>query len=85
MKTSPWLKNSPNAPIEMSSRIRLARNLEGLTYPHLIQDKSEYDEVTKTISNKYKDFEVIKMDDLTEIEEQLMIEKFLISPQMKST
>ena len=53
MKTSPWLKNSPNAPIEMSSRIRLARNLEGLTYPHLIQDKSEYDEVTKTISNKY--------------------------------
>ena len=83
MKTSPWLKNSPNAPIEMSSRIRLARNLEGLTYPHLIQDKSEYDEVTKTISNKYKDFEVIKMDDLTEIEKQLMIEKFLISPLFK--
>ena len=37
-KVSKWLESAAETPIEMSSRIRLARNIEGLSFPGRSQD-----------------------------------------------
>ena len=84
VKTSPWLNNSTHPPIEMSSRIRLARNVEGLNYPHLIKDDKDYAPIIETITTDYPEFNVIHMNELTDIEKELMNEKFLISKLFKN-
>lgn len=41
LKISPWLNSAEETPIEMSSRIRLARNIEGMTFPLHNQDVAQ--------------------------------------------
>lgn len=85
-----WMDGSgPDADIVISSRIRLARNLEGLKFP---QAASEADlrKVKSLVRSACTDineqggwgrFLYVDLEDLTELDRQVLVEKHLISPQ----
>lgn len=83
--TSEWLKGTgPNSDIVISSRIRLARNLNKIPFPHWA-DKGQLDEVVNTVSaavakvsllKKSTLFELAKLDS---IDKQFLVERHLMS------
>ncbi|ACL68847.1 protein arginine kinase [Halothermothrix orenii] len=82
---SHWVAGQgPERDIVLSSRIRLARNLDTIPYPNRA-DKDSKEEVTKRVldatskQGKIK-LHYIKMDDLPEVEREVLVEKHLISP-----
>ncbi len=83
--SSEWLKASgPNSDIVISSRIRLARNLEALSFPHWANKKQGEDLLAKVkeavLKNDYLKkatvFELAKMDS---IDKQFLVERHLMS------
>ena len=74
----------PENDIVISSRVRLARNIEDLPYPNKADNeslKSAMDNIKKTAVDT-EDFQLhfIDMNELPEIEKKLLVEKHLISP-----
>lgn len=87
---SPWMRTKgPDSDIILSSRIRLARNLENARFP-TIADESELKGIQSFFKEKYsqqsfqayKNFEFILMDELTHVEKRVLVEKHLISPYL---
>lgn len=83
---SEWMKESSNSVVVLSSRVRLARNLENIPFPHVLASEKS-NEVEEKIANVIKEvtFEGEKLTyfalpDLTSVEQQVLIEKHLISP-----
>jgi protein arginine kinase len=83
--TSEWLKGSgPNSDIVISSRIRLARNLDKFSFPHW-EDKDQGEEVLRTIkevlgqSSDLKRLTLFNLDDLDSVEKQFLVERHLVS------
>lgn len=85
---SPWMRESgPDSEIVLSSRIRLARNLQDTTFP-IIASEEELDQVLNFFESKYAGeafsnygaFEMIPINDLSSIEKRILVEKHLISP-----
>lgn len=81
-----WYKDNKND-IAISTRIRLARNLDGVPFPNALKDKSETTEKIKNAilegnSTLSHDFEFINLDNASETEKQRLGEEHLISPQM---
>lgn len=87
---SPWMKESgPDDDIVLSSRIRLARNLDEYTFPLLTykhdgeavlnQIKSHIGEHT---NDELAKLELILMQDMESIQKQVLVEKHLISPHL---
>ncbi|MCA1032732.1 protein arginine kinase [Bacillus timonensis] len=87
---SSWMnQEGPNSDIVLSSRIRLARNIENSLFPtvasnedsqniiQLIQDRFS----SKKISDIGK-LELLKMNELQPIEKRVLVEKHLISPHL---
>ena len=75
--------------IVLSSRIRLARNLDKVPFPTSGQEEPltkvlEYmeQEFSGQSFNGFKDFQLAKMSDLEPIEKRVLIEKHLISPNL---
>jgi protein arginine kinase len=87
---SPWMKEKgPDADIVLSSRIRLARNLEQYVFPiaaNLEQSEKVVAEVKRSIETHSDDsidsLEMILMKSLQPIEKQVLVEKHLISPHL---
>ncbi|SDL27373.1 protein arginine kinase [Natronincola ferrireducens] len=83
-----WLKETgPEADIVISSRVRIARNVEGVPFPHhLIEAKGGeianmvYDSIVGANSGLKEDFKLISMKELDEINRFNYVEKHLISP-----
>lgn len=79
--------NDLNDGIVISSRIRLARNLDKTPFPASLKDKAG---VTKKLQNSIiesnstlsKDFELYELDKKTQEEKMKLLEEHLISPQM---
>jgi protein arginine kinase len=87
---SPWMREEgPNSDIVMSSRIRLARNIANIPYP-LIAEEEKLAEVRNRLEeeyanksfNSYHNFEFIPIKELTAIENRVLVEKHLISPNL---
>jgi protein arginine kinase len=83
--TSEWLKGTgPNAEIVISSRIRLARNLDKVPFPHMA-NKKQSEETLKTIEEAVKTVEylkkstVFKLADLDSVDKQFLVERHLMS------
>ncbi len=81
-----WYKNNDND-VAVSTRIRLARNLEGVPFPNALADKREATEKIKNAvigsnSTLGRDFEFIALDKVSAGEKQSLEEEHLISPQM---
>lgn len=84
---SEWMNGSgPQSDIVISSRVRLARNINEYPFPLLATDyqaEAVVNDVTRAINtehmNKIGKFEVIMMDSISELEKRVLVEKHLIS------
>jgi protein arginine kinase len=83
--TSEWLKGTgPNSNIVISSRVRLARNLEKVPFPHWAS-KKQGEEVLNSISeaiakvDSLRRVTVFKLADLDSVDKQFLIERHLMS------
>ncbi|WP_257351143.1 protein arginine kinase [Pseudalkalibacillus decolorationis] len=87
---SPWMKQEgPDSDIVLSSRIRLARNLEGDVFP-LVATDEQLRAVNQQVRKHFEDdsygnigkLAYIDIDDLKSVEKRVLVEKHLISPNL---
>jgi protein arginine kinase len=88
---SDWMKgDGPESDIVISSRIRLARNLNSVPFP-LIATEDQLESVTNQLDdvvkkgdviNELGNLDLLKMDQLKTIEKRVLVEKHLISPHL---
>ncbi len=81
-----WYKEQ-NPEIVISTRIRLARNLKGVPFPHMLKNKEEIskkikDAVFNSGSTLATDFEDVELDKISEGEKKKLSEAHLLSRQM---
>ncbi len=81
-----WYKEN-NPDIVISTRVRLARNLDGVPFPDTLGDKSAAikkikDAVFNSNTTLSKDFKDMNFSSLSESEKRKLSEKHLISPEM---
>ncbi|WP_025702133.1 protein arginine kinase, partial [Paenibacillus forsythiae] len=75
--------------IVISSRVRIARNLQHHPFP-LLATKNQADEVLDVLApvidhnedTGYGTFELVKLDELEELDKKVLVEKHLISPNL---
>jgi protein arginine kinase len=87
-----WYKELNDSDIIVSTRIRLARNLEKYPFPEIIAEK-EREEVIEKVKNAVlnsnstlsKEFKFIKMSDLKPYEREELSERHLISSEMEKS
>lgn len=88
--TSEWLKGTgPHSDIVISSRIRLARNVQGRFFPHWAnkQQAEETMNVIKEAMGKVdylKKTAFLKLSDLDSIDKQFLVERHLMSREQAS-
>jgi len=86
-KKAEWLKGTgPKSDIVISSRIRLARNIDGFSFFNWSspEKKEKLLETIKSAINTskfLKGFNFFRMGDLTEIDRQFLVERHLVSPE----
>ncbi|WP_456277109.1 protein arginine kinase [Bacillus sp. AK128] len=87
---SPWMsQDGPDSDIVLSSRIRLARNIERYPFP-IITTNEDAKEIIQLFEENFLDktydevgkFELLKMNELQPIEKRVLVEKHLISPHL---
>lgn len=83
-----WLDGKgPNSDIVLSSRIRLARNLETFPFPNRAKDE-ELDDINNIIIEKIKninlldDSSIYRMNELPHIDRQILVERHIMSHEM---
>ena len=81
-----WYKEQ-NPEIVISTRIRLARNLKDIPFPHMLQNKEDIsnkikDAVFNSGSTLAKDFEDVNLDKIPDGEKKKLSEAHLLSRQM---
>ncbi|MDD5155744.1 MAG: protein arginine kinase [Candidatus Omnitrophica bacterium] len=83
--TSEWLRGTgPNSDIVISSRIRLARNLEKFAFPHWA-DQKEGEEILRLIADATSKCDYLKsttnfrLSDLELLDKQFLVERHLMS------
>lgn len=83
--TAEWLKGTgPSSHIVMSSRIRLARNLDKVSFPNKASKKvllEIVEDIEKAIAgvDLFKSSTVFKMNELDSIDKQFLVERHLMS------
>ncbi|AKL97089.1 arginine kinase [Clostridium aceticum] len=82
-------KVGPEADIVISSRVRIARNVEGIPFPHSLNDHRAQEVVDKVHhgivegnSRLKDDFQLISMKSISELDRMNYVEKHLISPDL---
>lgn len=85
-----WMdvQEGPDSDIVVSSRIRLARNLQGQPFPHLLESESG-SAVLNAIRNAFTassnenlhNMKFMQFDQLSPLDRQILLEKHLISPE----
>ncbi|WP_407305704.1 protein arginine kinase [Desulfosporosinus sp. SB140] len=86
-QNSAWMIET-DSPVVISSRVRLARNLEDFPFPHVLssegasQVEQTVAQVLSTIRLDQDPFEYISLTKLSSVEHQVLIEKHLISPSL---
>jgi len=87
---SDWMKNiGPDGDVVISSRVRLARNLNHQPFP-LLATSSQANEVLEQLAavsesgtlDSFGKFTTIRLKDLNELERRVLVEKHLISPSL---
>ena len=85
---SEWMQaKGPDADIVLSSRIRLARNLKDMVFPNQLNDQvalemlNRIEEAIKSMGPSWN-IRFTKLDNLSPIQRQVLVEKHLISPAL---
>lgn len=88
-RVSKWMEGSgPQEDIVIASRIRLARNLKGNSFPHILGEEDQKRIVAKVakavklpeVTKVFGTMEVLLLEELSLLEKQILVEKHLISP-----
>lgn len=79
-QTSMWIHNAVNTEIEMSSRIRLARNIKGVPFTHMLEDDEDLEALEGLVSKILPDYSLTTLKALAVLDRALLVEKHLISP-----
>lgn len=79
-----WLKQTElDHDVVISTRVRLARNIKGLPFPHIICGTARAQEVVDTAQRAFlqegSDFRLVRMSELSALDKQRMVEAHLIS------
>ncbi len=77
-----WLKEGSDNDIVVSTRARLARNVEGIPFPYTEAGKQKLNDIMEPAVSTFvdgSDFSLIKIRDLSRIESEKLIENHLIS------
>lgn len=77
---SPWVEAADGAPVEMSARIRLARNIQHLPFPHALTDETNLTPELSKIDGVLRDYQKVPMKMLKFEDKAMLVEKNLISP-----
>lgn len=78
-----WIANGPKSEVVLSTRIRLARNLDKHSFPGTAYDfKAVTDETEAALSSGALKFTRFDMKDMDAAEKQFMVEKHIISPNL---
>lgn len=89
---SEWMRGTANdSDIVISSRVRIARNLQHLPFP-LLATRQQSEEVLKRLSKVTGNqnikglgpFYTVKLDEIEPIDKKVLVEKHLISPSLAS-
>lgn len=88
---SAWMESDGlNGDIAISCRVRVARNLKGYPFPHLL-NQEQAGEIINTVQPVLESesmlkcagkYEVTRMVELSPVERQILVEKHLISPDL---
>ena len=87
---SSWMNvEGPDSDIVLSSRIRLARNMDQYKYPYAFSNE-EAGEIIQTIKNRVEEGPLLKMgemdllimDNIKPLQKRVLVEKHLISPNL---
>ncbi|MGD6818626.1 protein arginine kinase [Metabacillus sp. 84] len=87
---SAWMsQEGPDSDIVLSSRIRLARNIEQFRFPALASDE-ESQNILSLFEERFSEqsfpdigsFVLLKMSDLEHVQKRVLVEKHLISPNL---
>jgi protein arginine kinase len=87
---SSWMSaEGPDSDIVLSSRIRLARNLNEFKFPTLYSNEEALavlqtieERASKSFPEQIGKLELLKMDDLQPLQKRVLVEKHLISPHL---
>lgn len=88
---SRWMEaDGPDADIVISSRVRVARNLTGIPFPHLLNNEKSEEVIhavrlaveNKEASDLVGDLELSGLSELSPVERQILVDKHLISPDL---
>lgn len=79
-----WLKPGPEEDVVVSTRVRLARNLEGLPFPHKLRGTAQEKEVADIAQKAFSgtDFEWVDTRSLPLLERQKLVEQHVVSPAL---
>ncbi|MCR8636337.1 MULTISPECIES: protein arginine kinase [Paenibacillus] len=87
---SDWMKSEgPDSDIVISTRIRIARNIQSYPFPMLStnpQSHEVFEKVSSIMGNEelgtISNFSLLSLDELDELEKRVLVEKHLISPAL---
>lgn len=80
-----YLDEGFQSDIVLSTRVRLARNIEGLPFPNRMTDADGaklISMVEQALAKLNYQFRLVKMDDIDDLERQKLMEEHFISPDM---
>ncbi|MDO7908382.1 protein arginine kinase [Paenibacillus sp. JX-17] len=89
---SDWMRGSAaDSEIVISSRVRIARNLQHIPFPMLAtnsQSEEVLDKLTAVLddeeAHQFGHFHILKMAELSDLDKRVLVEKHLISPNLAS-
>ncbi|HDS00594.1 MAG TPA: protein arginine kinase [candidate division Zixibacteria bacterium] len=90
-KTAAWLRGDGTEPaVVVSSRVRLARNIQNILYPNKgsaqeMEDAREFVHSALRKENMLAKGIYVQSEDMTELDRRFLIERHLISPEFRAT
>lgn len=78
---SDWMQSGKDEPVILSSRIRLARNLENFVHPMMFSE-GDAERVIETVGSVLHDYEEIKMSTISEQQRLMLVAKHLMSKEL---
>ncbi|PNZ69776.1 protein arginine kinase [Staphylococcus croceilyticus] len=79
---SEWMKETSEAPIVMSSRIRLARNLENHVHPLMFPSEQAGFRVINEVQDALPELALLRLDTMDQQSKMKLVAKHLISPEL---
>src|SRR5699024_2562998 len=76
---SPWIEKSAELSVEMSARVRLARNVRHIPFPHMASDDDALEAVLEILWTAFDEYQIVSMNMLKFEDKAPLVQKPLIS------